>query len=736
MRYEELQKLLESLTIKEKIGQLIQLSGDFFGEHEMKTGPQAKLGIESWVSENVGSVLNVIGAKQVRLIQKKHLEKSKIPLLFMADILYGYKTIYPIPLAFASSWDPDLIEEAYKNIAKETSPAGVHVTFSPMVDVVRDARWGRSMESTGEDPLLNSRFAKAMVRGFQGDFIPGESLISCVKHFAAYGAPESGREYNTVDMSRGRLVQDYLPPYKAAIEAGAKMVMTSFNTIEGVPATANKWLLQDVLREKWGFEGLVISDYAAVQELVTHGYSENQKEATIAAFAAGLDIDMKSPCYANNLESLLVDGRISEDKLNSSVMKVLKMKNDLGLFEDPYIGIVDDTDSDSADFEEIKVNAQKVAEKSIVLLKNDKGVLPIKKGTKVALMGPYADNKDLIGAWAIHSNSSSIKTLKTVFESELDQQHFKWAEGCELLSDYKVLGEFGWETNFNSILKRSAEAELKKSIELAQWADVVVFAIGEHMLQSGEGGSRTDLTVPDIQKEWLDTVLEHTKKSVVLLFNGRPLVLNDIVKKVDSVLECWFPGTEGAQAIYNLVTGKVNFSGRLTMSFPSSVGQIPIYYSNFSTGRPSKGSSRSGRFVSRYLDASNEPLYQFGYGLSYSVVKYHHLSLSSNTMKAGDSIQVHLELENIGDREVDEIVQLYIHDISASVVRPVKELKDFKKILLSPKERKNVSFSITEQMLNFVDSSLEYIIEPGEFEVLVGPSSRTEDLKTLKFRYM
>lgn len=734
MKEEQLKELLETLTIKEKIGQLVQLSGEFFGSGELSTGPAAKLGIESWVAENAGSVLNVVGAEKVADIQKRHMEHSRIPLLFMADIVYGYKTVYPMPLALSSSWEPELAKKVSTLTAREAVPAGAHVTFAPMVDVVRDARWGRCMEAWGEDPVLTSIYSSKMVEGFQGDRTPGEHMASCVKHFAAYGAVEAGREYNTVDMSAWRLKQEYLPPYKAAVDADCAMVMTSFNTIEGIPATANQWLMEEVLRKEWGFNGVLITDYAAIQELIAHGVAEDDREAARLAMEATVDIDMKTPCYSNQLQGLVEDGVLSMEKINQAVFRVLQLKNRLGLFENPYIGIDKEKETEVACCCEHLETARNAVQKSVVLLQNKNQTLPIQKGQKVALIGPYADNKSLNGLWAVYGDRSKVVTLKTAFSEEMEESCFSTTTGCELLDDYACLGDFGNMVQAGAILKTTQEEELDKSIELAKWADVVVFAVGEHMLQSGESGSRTDLKLPEVQRKWMEQVLPYVKKSVVLLFNGRPLVLTDLMPKVDAVLECWFPGTEGAHGIADVLFGRANPSARLTISFPYTEGQVPVYYSAFSTGRPEKGSSHSSRFVSRYLDCPNEPLFPFGYGLSYHTTEYGNITLSSDVMRKGETLIAEITVKNISDVAGEEVVQLYLHDVAASVVRPVRELKQFKKVHLEPGECKKVTFEIEESMLGFIGRDLQLVLEPGRFEVFIGQNSA--DVQESTFRYI
>ncbi len=717
MKIQNLKKLMDSLSLREKIGQLIQLDGRFFGAEEIPTGPCAELGIEPWVAENAGSVLNVLGAEKVQAIQKRHLEHSRIPLLFMADVVYGYKTSYPIPLALACSWDMKLVQQCAESTACEAAPDGAQVTFSPMVDVVRDARWGRCMESPGEDPYLNSCYAQAMVKGFQNDFTPGKSMASCVKHYAGYGAVEAGREYNTVDMSRWRLVQEYLPPYQAAVEAGCKMVMTSFNTIEGIPSTANQWLMQDVLRKKWGFDGVLITDYAAIHELVAHGVAENDADAAKLAMDAGVDIDMRTSCYPNHLEELLKQGDVSQEQIDQAVWRILTLKNELGLFEDPCCGLCSVEQSERISFRQL---ARKAAQESMVLLQNKKDVLPIRKGEKIALIGPYADSKELNGIWAIYADRTQVVTLKAAFEERLNSEHLQSTAGCELMDDYTPLMNLG--AGVHRILKDSPEEELHRSIELAKWADVVVFAVGEHKLQSGESGSRTDISLPAIQLQWMEQILPYAKKSVVLLFNGRPLELTKLSAETDAILECWFPGTEGAHAIVDLLMGDVAPSGKLTTSFPYHVGQEPLYYAQFNTGRPA-GKNSTERFVSRYLDCPNGALFPFGHGLSYHKVVYSDLQLSDTVLHSGEVITAQVNVQNTGDTAGDEIVQLYLRDRVGSVVRPMQELKGFQRIHLNAKECRTVTFEITEDMLKFYNATLEYKTEPGMFDVMVGSSS-------------
>lgn len=723
----QLKELLNSLTLKEKIGQLIQLDGSFFGTEAMTVGPREKLGISEEVVQNIGSVLNVLGAEKVISIQRDYLEKSrhKIPLLFMGDIVYGYRTILPIPLGLGATWNPDLIKKGYQNIATEASKAGAHVTFAPMVDLARDPRWGRSLETTGEDSYLNSVFAKSMVEGFQGNFGNG-TVASCVKHFAAYGAAEGGRDYNTVDMSERRLREDYLPAYKAALDAGAKMVMTSFNTVDGIPATGNKWLMDDLLRKEWGFDGVIITDYAAIQELIAHGVARDDREASKLAIEATVDIDMKTPCYANQLAPLIEEGSISERLIDEAVWRVLTLKNDLGLFENPYRGADLDEENYFATIEHREL-ARKVASESLVLLKNKNSILPLKyTSQKIALIGPYADSKSLTGLWAIHARAEDTVSLKTAFE-EFQDYKITYAQGSDYLEDYSELGDFGRMFSGGKVnTPEEIQSKLEEAKKVAEQSDIIILALGEHTLQSGEAGSRTNLTLPDIQLRLLNELSQLGKPIVLILFNGRPLVLTEIESKVDAIIEAWFPGTEGGHALVDVLTGVINPSGKLSMSFPYCVGQIPVYYNYYSTGRPLKTSTHSARFMSRYLDSPNNPLYSFGYGLSYTKFDYECLSLSQSKLSSSEKLYISVKVTNLGNLAGFETVQLYIRDMVGSVVRPVKELKAFKKVWIEPKETITVTFELSEEQLRFYTADMTFKSEKGEFEIFVGGDSLTE----------
>lgn len=727
MTEQQLKSLMEQMTLPEKIGQLVQLAGDCFGTDAMAVGPQQKLGISQDTVDTCGSVLNVLGAENVHRIQDQYLQRSrlKIPLLFMADIIYGYQTVFPIPLGLGSTWDPDLIREDYRLIAEESAADGGMVTFSPPVDIVRDARWGRCLEMPGEDPCLTSCFARAMVEGLQNNWEPGKSIASCVKHFAGYGAPEAGREYNTVDMSERRLRQEYLPSYKAAVDAGCELVMTSFNTIDGIPATASKWLMDGILRKEWGFDGIIITDYAAIQELIAHGIAKDEYEAARLAMDATVDIDMKTPCYAKQLEPLVKDGKIEEQQIDAACWRILKLKNKLGLFEDPYFGCSKERSSTVTCTPEKLSAARNTSCQSLVLLKNN-GVLPLsRQGQKIALIGPYADNPNIIGMWAIHADRKYSVTLKAALEEVLGKGNFDWTAGCDIINDYSKLGAFGNITEISGkpLSKDESELEEKKALAIAQKSDIVLMAVGEHMLQSGEGGSRTDITLPSVQKTLLKKIKKLGKKIVAVLFNGRPLALTDILDDCDAVLEAWFPGTAGGRSICDVLFGDYNPSGRLPVSFPYHVGQEPLYYAQFSTGRPAAGNSHSSRFTSRYLDSPNTALFPFGFGLSYHTAEYSCLRLDKKNMHSNETITVSVNVRNTGNVAGIETVQLYLRDLTGSVVRPVLELRDFQRISLQPGECKTVTFIIKEAMLRFYTKDMTFQSEPGDFEVHIGPNS-------------
>lgn len=713
----DLQELLDKMSIKEKVGQLLQLAPFIFNANNKGeiTGPMKKMNISSDQINKAGSVLGVSGAKEMKEIQSTYLEKSenKIPLLFMADVIHGYRTIYPIPLAIGCSWDIKMAEESAIVAAKEASASGIHVTFSPMVDLVRDARWGRVMESTGEDPYLNSLFARAFVRGYQGNLTSDENMVACVKHFAAYGAVEGGRDYNTVNMSERNLREYYLPAYKAAIEEGARMIMTAFNTVDGVPASGNTWLMRDILRGEWNFNGTVISDWGAIGELIPHGVAEDGKEAAEKAIKAGVDIEMMTPHYVHHLEELVEEGKIDISLIDECVMRILELKKELGLFENPFRGADEKLEAKLALCDEHRESARKSAEKSMVLLKNE-GVLPFSKNvSKVAVVGPFADNKEILGGWSWTGKFEDTVSLKDGLVNKLGKDRVLVANGC------------------GANIEDMSDADFENAINVAKESDVVILALGEHADLSGEGGSRTDIKLPGVQEKFAKEIFKLNKPTAVVLFNGRPLDIKNLSEKSPAILEAWYPGTEGGNALANILFGDVNPSARLTMSFPYNVGQIPVYYNCFNTGRPKPSEDSKERYVTHYLDAPNSPLYPFGYGLSYTTFEYGELTISKRELTKADKITVKVNVKNIGDIEGRETVQLYIRDITASVVRPVKELKGFKQVDLKAGEEVEVKFEINEEMLRFYTLSNEFKSEPGKFIAMVGSSSH--DLQEIEF---
>lgn len=706
MKESELTTLLHAMTLEEKIGQLVQLTSNFYSDADgALTGPMAEMGVTETLVADSGSTLGASGARQIIDLQKRHLEASRlqIPLLVMADVVHGYKTIFPIPLAVGCSWHPELAEAAGRIAAREAAISGVHVVFAPMVDLVRDPRWGRVMESTGEDAFLNSVFARAFVQGFQGNDLKKdqERVAACVKHFAAYGAAEGGREYNTTDLSEWRLREDYLPAYKAAVEVGCKMVMTSFNTIKGVPSSANQWLLRQVLRNEWAFDGTIISDWGAVRELIAHGVAADEQEAAEKAIKAGVDIEMMTLCYPHALEKLVAEGRIPVSLIDQAVFRILNLKNDLGLFESPYRGADEEKEKEIVYCAAHREQARKLAEESCVLLKNN-GILPLQGRTKIALIGPFAESGDLLGSWSWKGEPRDTQTLKQVF-----------------------LKDASFDTLFakGSGITQTNSHFLEEAVVAAKQSDVVILAVGESSAMSGEASSRTRITLPDCQQKLFAALKATGRPIVTLLFNGRPLELGSLAEQTDALLEAWFPGSEGAAAIVNLLTGKTNPSGKLTMSFPRTVGQIPVYYNSFNTGRPLAENPQEPKYVSKYIDCPNEPLFAFGYGLSYTQFMYKNLKLSASRLMEDEQLIVTVTVANVGDRAGADVVQLYLRDVAAETVRPIKELKGFKKIFLQPGARAEVSFTINEPMLRYVHSDLSSRSDSGRFEIGVGDSS-------------
>ncbi|HEY0897768.1 MAG TPA: beta-glucosidase BglX [Sphingobacteriaceae bacterium] len=724
--------LMKKMTLDEKLGQL-----NLPGAGDITTGQASSSDIAKKIREGkVGGLFNIKGVEKIRDVQKIAVESSrlKIPLLFGMDVIHGYQTVFPIPLGIASSWDMAVIERSARIAAVEASADGINWTFSPMVDISRDPRWGRVSEGSGEDPYLGSRISAAMVKGYQGDDLTrNNTIMSCVKHFALYGAPEGGRDYNTTDMSRIRMYNEYFPPYKAAVDAGVGTVMTSFNEVDGIPASANKWLMTDVLRKQWGFDGFVVTDYTAINEMSAHGLGD-LKTVSALALKAGTDMDMVGEGFLTTLKESLKEGKITQKEIDAACRRILVAKYKLGLFEDPF-RYTDVNRSKKEVFSPANRKiAREIAAESFVLLKNE-NVLPLKKSGTIALIGPLADaQNNMTGTWSVAAeNQHSITVLKGLQNATGNKAKILYAKGSNLTAD-SALEErstmFGKSLNRD---KRPAEVILKEAMEVAKRSDVIVAALGESAEMSGESSSRTNIEIPEVQKELLKALLQTGKPVVLVLFTGRPLALKWESENVPAILNTWFGGSEAGDAIADVLFGDVNPSGKLPATFPQNVGQVPIYYNYKNTGRPLTEGKWFEKFRSNYLDVSNDPLYPFGFGLSYTTFQYGDVKLSNSSFKTGGSITASVTVTNSGSRPGKEVVQLYIQDLVGTVTRPVKELKGFQKIALKAGESKTVSFKITEEDLKFYNSDLKFIAEPGDFKVFIGTNSR--DVKTAGFKF-
>jgi len=726
--------LLSKMTLDEKIGQLnLPSSGDFV------TGEAKSSDIGKKVEEGkVGGLFNIKGVEKIRDIQKVAVEKSrlKIPMIFGMDVIHGYETTFPIPLGLASSWDMKLIEQSAQIAAQEATADGICWTFSPMVDISRDPRWGRVAEGSGEDVYLGSQIAKAMVHGYQGnDLSDKNTMMSCVKHYALYGAVEAGRDYNTVDMSRIRMYNEYLPTYKAAIDAGAGSVMASFNEVDGIPATANRWLLTDVLRNQWGFQGFTVTDFTGINEMVNHGIGDLQHVSALA-LKAGIDMDMVGEGFLTTLKKSLNEGKVTQAEIDQAVRLILEAKYRLGLFDNPYKYCDVKRAKTEIYTQQNRSIARSISSQSMVLLKNANELLPLKKGGTVALIGPLGDNpENLPGTWSVAAkHSETISLLRGLKETMGDKVSFMYAKGsnfeynAELEARSAMFGKNSYRDN------RPVEQIIKEAVEVAKKADVIVAALGEASEMSGECSSRSDIGVPQAQKDLLVELKKTGKPIVLVLFTGRPLVLNQETEIADAILNVWFPGSEAGYAISDVLFGKVNPSGKLPMSFPRSVGQIPLYYNYKNTGRPESEEDKFEKFKSVYLDIPNSPLYPFGYGLSYTTFNYSDISLNSSKLQGDQTLKASLTLTNTGKYDGSEIVQLYIRDINGSITRPMKELKGFQKIMLKTGESKTVTFDITPEDLKFYNSDLKYDWESGDFEIKIGGNSK--DLKTASINWV
>lgn len=707
MTKEQLLALLNSMTLEEKAGQLVQCNAGQFIQNQMEiTGPEGEPLPTEDLNRVMGSVLTFEDASQAKALQDKHLaaDPKKIPLLLMLDVIHGLRTTYPIPLAMGCSFDDGLMAECADMARREASACGVHVTFNPMVDTARDGRWGRILETNSEEPLINSRMGAALVRATQGDDLADpENIACCVKHFAAYGAGEAGRDYNTVELSERILRETYLPAYQACLDAGARLIMPSFNSLNGIPSVANKWLMNKVLREEWGFGGVVVSDYDAVGELVTHGVAEDLKDAARLAMEAGCDIDMVKNAYYLHLADLVREGTVSEAALDQAVLRVLELKNELGLFENPYHGADEEKEKGIYLCPAHRETARRAAEESAVLLKND-GILPLPRTVRrLALIGPFAETQHLVGFWSRPGAWKDAVTLP---------------EGIRALAPET---ELLIETSCSAEIGDTDESGIWKAVAAARAAEAVILALGEPENDSGEGRSRAEVTLPGPQLELARRVIEANPHTAVVLFNGRPLVLTELAELAPAILEMWYPGTEAGHAAARLLFGEANPCGKLSAGLPRTTGQYPMAYSRMNTGRPKPGPDGIPvPFSSCYLDSPNLPLYSFGYGLSYTEFVYQSLELDRETLDRDGALTVTVTLSNRGQTAGKEAVQLYMRDLKASVVRPVQQLIDYKKILLAPGETARVAFTVTEPQLRFWNFDCEFVSEPGVFELSAG----------------
>jgi len=710
-RDEFIADLMAQMTIDEKIAQTVQFTAD-----GTITGPK---GGDNFIEEikkgNVGSILNATGVKYTRELQELNLRHSrlKIPLLFGYDVIHGYRTIFPITLGETASWDLEAAELSSKIAADEATASGVHWTFAPMVDIARDPRWGRVSEGSGEDTYLGSKMAYARVKGFQGNDLKAlNTILACAKHFAAYGAAEAGRDYNTVDMSERTLREIYLPPFKATVDAGVGTFMASFNEISGVPATGSKFLMRDILKGEWNFKGFVVTDYTGMNEMIMHGYAKDSLQAGELSMNAGIDMDMVGGIYMKNLKKLLSERRVTEAQINNACKRILEAKYDLGLFEDPYR--YNDAKREAATLtkKEYLDAATRIANKSMVLLKNSNNVLPLRKEQKIAFVGPLvSDDWNIIGSWAATGDRQgfAVSVQEGVNKIITDKGKITFDKGVEIVDQRRDM--------------------MQKALDNARKADVIVAVMGEFENMTGEAASRTNIDLPGIQKEFLSELKKLGKPVVLVLMNGRPLTVSWENDNMDAILEAWYPGTMGGDAIAQTLYGQNNPGGKLPITFPRTLGQVPIYYNHKNTGRPYLGTSdKEQKYKSRYIDSDNSPLYPFGYGLSYTKFEYSNLKLSSKSISMGGKVKVSVDVANTGNYDGEEVVQLYVKDEFGSVTRPVKELKGFRKLLLKKGERKTVEFEISTDDLRFYNIDMKFVAEPGDFEVSVGGSSDA-DLK-------
>ncbi|MEO7046390.1 MAG: beta-glucosidase BglX [Ferruginibacter sp.] len=726
--------LMKKMTIDEKIGQL-----NLPGSGDIVTGQAANSDIGKKIKEGaVGGLFNIKSVAKIKAVQKVAVEESrlKIPMIFGMDVIHGYQTTFPIPLALSCTWDMAAIKQSARIAATEASADGICWTFSPMVDISRDPRWGRVAEGSGEDPYLGSQIAKAMVQGYQGDDLTkNNTIMACVKHFAMYGAAEAGRDYNTTDMSHLTMYNTYLPPYKAAIDAGAGSVMASFNEVDGIPATGSKWLMRDVLRKQWGFKGFVVTDYTGINEMIAHGMGDLQKVSALA-LNAGIDMDMVGEGFLTTLKKSLKEGKVTQQQIDDACRLVLEAKYKLGLFEDPY-KYCDEQRAKTEIYTAANIKvARTIATESFVLLKNNNNLLPLKKSGTIALIGPLADAKtNMTGTWSVATELDKAISVRAGLENAVgNNAKILYAKGSNLDADSTLEAN---ETMFGRSLNRdgrTAEELRNEALAIANQADIIVAAVGEASEMSGESSSRSDIRIPETQRELIKALVKTGKPVVLVLFAGRPMVIKWESENVPAILNVWFGGSEAGNAIADVLFGDVNPSGKLTTTFPQNVGQVPIYYSHKSTGRPLPEGKWFQKFRSNYLDVSNDPLYQFGYGLSYTNFEYSNMKLSNNVLKNTGNITVTVTLKNTGDKDGTEVAQLYTRQMIGSITRPVKELKGFERVFLKAGESKTISFSISAQDLKFYNSDLKFVTEPGNFKVFVGGNSR--DVQEADFKLL
>jgi beta-glucosidase len=710
---EKADALRAQMTLEEKIGQMVLISStQVLTGNSTNTSP-----LEREIrSARCGNVFNAYNADYVRRLQQIAIAETrlKIPLLFGFDVIHGFKTVFPIPLGEAASWDMEAIERADRVAAIESTAAGLNWTFAPMVDIARDPRWGRIAEGAGEDTFLGSAVARAAVRGFQGtNLADPSSLLACAKHFAAYGLAQAGREYNTVDVSERTLREVYLPPFHAAVDAGALSIMSGFDELNGIPATANRFLLQQVLRDEWGFQGFVVSDYTSINELVNHGIAANEYDAGRAALNAGLDMDLQGFVYHDYLQKMLANGDVTQKQVDDAVRRILAVKFAMGLFDDPFRHVTAEREATLDNYPaEHLAAAYRLASESLVLLKNDKNALPLKPGSNIAVIGPLADSRsDLLGSWSGAGDSRFAPSVLDAIRDANGGGHLAYAKGCDVSSDDK--------SGFTAAL------------EAARHADAVIMVLGESASMCGEASSRSSINIPGVQTELLRQIAKTGKPLVLVLMNGRPLALEEESSLANALLVAWFPGTRGAQAVADALFGKTNPSGRLPVTFPRSLGQVPIFYNAKNTGRPIDPANPHGKYRSNYLDIPNDPLYPFGFGLSYTKFSYSGLKLDRNTLSPGETLTVTVDIANTGAMDGVDTAQLYIHDLVADVARPVRELKGFQRVELKVGEHREISFVIGEKELSFLRADMTLGTEPGKFDVFVGPNSR--DLQWARF---